>query len=71
MFKAISHITDLEQGLSTGTQYTIVNTKHQSNSSICIVNDFGVHQRVNRKYFTITVDSEYNSKLNVVRHNAV
>jgi hypothetical protein len=71
MFKAISRITDEEQGLTAGTIYTVVNTKHQSNINICIINDFGVHQRVNKKHFTITVDSEYNSKLNFVQHNVV
>jgi hypothetical protein len=71
MFKAVSLITDQEQGLTAGTQYTIVNTKHQSTNSICVINDFGVHSRVSRKHFTITIDSDYNSKLNVVQHNAV
>jgi hypothetical protein len=71
MFRAISRITDEEQGLTTGESYTIVNTKHQSNTNICVINDFGVHQRVNKKHFTITVDNDYNSKLNIVQHNVV
>lgn len=71
MFTAISRITDEEQGLTAGESYAIVNTKHQSANSICIINDYGVYGRVARKYFSITVDNDYNSKLNIVQHNAV
>jgi hypothetical protein len=71
MFKAISKITNELEGITAGESYTIVNTKHQSNTNICVINDFGVHQRINKRHFTITVDSDYNSKLNIVQYNVV
>jgi hypothetical protein len=71
MFKAVSKVTNDIEGITAGHTYTIVNTKHQSNTNICIINDFGIHQRVNKRHLTITADSEYNSKLNIVQHNVV
>jgi hypothetical protein len=56
MFIAISKVINELEGITAGHQYTIVNTKHQSNTNICVINDFRVHQRVNKRHFTITVD---------------
>lgn len=68
MFKAISHITDDILGLTTGHEYIVVSTKHQSKNSICVINDFGIHSRVSNKHITVIPD---NNKLNIVKISAI
>lgn len=59
-----------EDGITADKYYSVVETKHQSNNSICVINDFGIHMRVPRKYFDFKLNN-YKTNIDNNRNDMV